>query len=99
MEEKGYKIIERNFRCRTGEIDIIAMDGRYLCFIEVKYRNSTVNGFPEEAVTKNKQHIIYRVAMFYLKKNGIGFESPCRFDVVSILDEKITLYKNAFGSM
>ena len=98
LQDKGLVILEKNFRCRLGEIDIIARDGRYLCFEEIKYRASGKNGYPFEAVGKAKQRKIMQVAANYLKFKGIGFDTPCRFDVVSILGEEITWYKNAFGS-
>lgn len=97
LKENNYTILERNFRCRIGEIDIIARDGRYLVFIEVKYRQNNQYGYPCEAVNKNKQNTIYKVASVYLKKNKMSFETPIRFDVISILGDKIKLIKNAYG--
>ena len=55
LERQGYEILEHNYRCRQGEIDLIARDGRYLVFIEVKYRNSAKCGDPLEAVDRRKQ--------------------------------------------
>ncbi|MBQ3968601.1 MAG: YraN family protein [Lachnospiraceae bacterium] len=98
LENKGIKILDRNFRCRLGEIDIIARDSDCLCFVEVKYRKTTANGYPSEAVGPAKRKKIYQVAEVYMKKNGISLYSKCRFDVISILGDKITYYKNAFGS-
>lgn len=91
-----YNIIERNFFIRNGEIDIIAKNDGYLCFIEVKYRkkNSMASGL--EAVDKKKQGIIYNVAKYYLYKNKLSENMACRFDVISIDGNKITLVKNAF---
>lgn len=93
---QGYEILEYNFRCRIGEIDIIARDGAYLVFVEVKYRRSTENGSPLEAVDRKKQRIISKVATYYCLTHGYGETSPCRFDVVAILGEEISLVKNAF---
>ena len=59
LEEKGYEILERNYRIRTGEIDLIARDARYLVFIEVKYRKNLQMGDPLEAVDVRKQQRIY----------------------------------------
>lgn len=92
----GYEILEYNFRCRSGEIDIVAREGKYLVFAEVKYRDSGKSGSPLEAVTVKKQRIISRVASYYCLTHGFGEETPCRFDVVGILGEEITLLRNAF---
>ncbi len=97
LQSRGYFILCRNFRCRQGEIDLIAREGGYLVFIEVKYRKSAGNGRPEEAVTLEKQRVISRTADYYRLRQGYGEETCCRFDVVAILGEEITLYKNAFS--
>ncbi len=96
LKEQRYTILEQNYYTRHGEIDIIARDEYYLVFIEVKYRTSTKKGLPEEAVTQRKQHSIINAARYYLFRHGISFDTPCRFDVIVILDDTITLYKNAF---
>ena len=95
LQKQGYEIIEQNFRCRQGEIDIIAQDGEYLVFCEVKYRSTEQKGHPLEAVTVQKQHRLSRAALYYVAKRGL-FDVPCRFDVIGILDKEIVLYKNAF---
>jgi len=81
---KGYRIIVRNYRHRRNEIDIIAFDGRTLCFIEVKTRGSLEKGHPVESVTPQKQKEIIKAARSYLLtlKNR---EPDCRFDVIAIL--------------
>ena len=66
LKKKGYRILEANFRCRFGEIDLIARDGAYLVFIEVKYRSSLKDGDSLEAVNRGKQRKIIRVAEYYL---------------------------------
>ena len=96
LTEHGYVILEQNFYTRHGEIDIIAMNQNYLVFIEVKYRTSSKIGTPEEAVTQRKQNSIIHAAKYYLYRHGISFDTPCRFDVIVILNDNITLYKNAF---
>ena len=93
---RGYRILEQNYRCRLGELDLIARDGRYLVFIEVKYRSSGRSGDPAEAVNPAKQGRIIRTARYYLMKQGYGTETPCRFDVVSILGDEIRLIRDAF---
>lgn len=95
LEKKGYQVLEYNFRCRMGEIDIIARNGEYLVFCEVKYRSNTNKGHPEEAVDIRKQKVISKCALYYLTKNGL-YHTACRFDVVCIEKENITLYQNAF---
>ncbi len=80
---KGYRIIERNYRFHRNEIDIIALHGRTLCFVEVKTRLSSAKGHPAEAVTLPKQHEILKAARAYLALYGDG-ECDCRFDVVAI---------------
>lgn len=97
----NYTIVTRNFRCRLGEIDVIAFDEDYLCFIEVKTRYQAQFGLPVEAVNKKKQLKIQRVAEFYLyEKNHYNFS--CRFDVMEVLlnninnDYHVQLIKNAF---
>lgn len=95
LEKNGYEIIEYNFRCMQGEIDIIAKDNGYLVFCEVKYRSNTMSGTPFEAVDYKKQRIISRCALFYITKHNLS-EIPCRFDVVSVTDEEIQVLKNAF---
>lgn len=99
LECHGYKIVARNFRCRNGEIDIVAKEGGYLVFIEVKYRKNDANGLPEEAVDRRKQRVISRVALFYMNRYGYGQSTPVRFDVVAVSGEKdfsVALYQNAF---
>lgn len=96
LESNGYKIIECNFSCKIGEIDIIGENEGYVCFIEVKYRelNSLAKGM--YAVDKNKQKKIFNVASVYLMTRKLSQNTPCRFDVVSIDGDEITLIKNAF---
>lgn len=89
-----YKILETNYRRKTGEIDIIAKKGGYIIFIEVKYRNNTNKGLPREAVTAFKQMQIKRTAEMYLMENKLNCD--VRFDVIEILGKKIEHIKNAF---
>lgn len=94
---RGYEILEMNFRCRMGEVDIIARDGDYLVFVEVKYRRSASRGLPMEAVGYAKQKKISSVASYYLMKHGYYDNTSVRFDVVAILGEEIRLFANAFS--
>ncbi len=84
LRKRGLRIIEQNFRCRFGEIDIIAWDKKTVCFIEVKTRRSLDYGSGSEAVGKSKQQKIVKTALFYLAGMRWG-ERDFRFDVISIL--------------
>ena len=108
MKARGFLVLERNFRCRQGEIDVIGEDGEYLVFAEVKYRASGVSGNPAEAVTAAKQKKICRTADYYRYRHKIGEDRAVRYDVISIEGVKgsgiekpeetfrIVWYKNAF---
>lgn len=95
LKNQGYEILEYNYRCRMGEIDIIAEDGEYLVFCEVKYRSGQKNGHPAEAVDVKKQQIISKCALYYMTGRGMT-DIPCRFDVVSFEGDAVTVYQNAF---
>jgi len=97
LRQQGMHILERNFRNQKGEIDIIAKDGEYIVFIEVKYRRSEQKGTPAEAVTYAKQKTICRVADFYRLKHGLGEFTPIRYDVVACSEDEVTWYPNAFA--
>lgn len=92
----GYEILDRNFYIRGGEVDIVARDGNYLVFIEVKYRSTSAAGDPAEAVDGRKQKRIRLAAREYLMKKGLTEDIPCRFDVVAIVGNNIRLIPNAF---
>ena len=96
LAEHGLQILERNYRCRIGEIDLIARDGRYLVFVEVKYRADGRTGDPAEAVNWHKQKKICQTASWYVRQKKIPEDMPCRFDVVSILGSVIHHIENAF---
>lgn len=96
LEKSGYDIIKRNYRCRAGEIDIIAYHQGYLVFIEVKYRKDDRSGSPEEAVNVKKQRQISKVSAWYLTEQGMNLDTPCRFDVVAVTPDQIRIYENAF---
>mgnify|MGYP003276936016 CR=1 FL=1 len=95
LEQQGYVVLEYNYRCRLGEIDIIVRDGEYLVFCEVKYRQDGKKGSPLEAVGKKKQRTLYLCASHYLCEHGID-GIPCRFDVIGIEGGKLTHIRNAF---
>lgn len=95
LESRGYKIVEYNYRCPPGEVDIIAKDGEYLVFCEVKYRADQESGYPQEAVNVKKQRVLSKCALWYTAQKRIA-DVPCRFDVVGIMGDKLTLIQNAF---
>ena len=94
---QGYRVLARNYRCKRGEIDIIAKDGSYLCFVEVKYRASGEFGGALGAVNLRKQQRISRTALYYLMEQGYTDNTPCRFDVLGVTGDHIELIKNAFA--
>ena len=97
---RGYRVLERNFRCLYGEIDLVAEDGQDLIFVEVKTRRGGAFGLPEEAVTWRKQQKIAQVASYYLDLHACS-ERSWRIDVVAVqLDrvgklEEIRVYQHA----
>ena len=104
LTEKEYQILETNYRNRYGEIDLVARDrraaGRPIVFVEVKYRRNASYGVPQEAVNGRKQRKIISVAWFYLKMHGCGYDTPCRFDVITICGDHSEHIENAFyGAM
>lgn len=100
--KNNYTIIERNFRCRLGEIDIIARNENYFCFIEVKTRHGIYYGTPAQAVNYIKQRKIIVCAQFYILKMKLNDKLNYRFDIVEIVLNKsnsikdIRLLKDAF---
>ena len=103
LEKQGYQILQYNFYCKIGEIDIIAKHEQTLVFCEVKYRKNLQKGHPFEAITKRKQQIISRCAMYYLTKMQtelqvkLQVKTPdIRFDVIGIVDTQIEWIQGAF---
>lgn len=96
LRQQGYEILACNFRCRQGEIDIVAKEKGTLVFVEVKYRSSMAKGSPLEAVDAKKQRLISKTAAYYCYRYGYGENYPCRFDVVAVCGNEIVLVKNAF---
>lgn len=95
LQNRGYTVIERNVFSRIGEIDIVAEEGGYLVFCEVKYRRKGTFGIAAEAVDARKQKKLFYCAMEYLRQKGLQ-EIPCRFDVVAFDGESVEVYQNAF---
>lgn len=96
LEQEGFRIIGENYRCKAAEIDLIAREGKYLVFVEVKERSNKTMGAGCEAVDSRKQVRICLAARFYLKRYHIDPQMPVRFDVVSIDSGNIRLIRNAF---
>lgn len=94
--ENGLHIMEKNYRIRSGEIDIIARDNRFIVFVEVKYRKTASKGHPEEAVNYYKIKKICKVADYYRIYKKFPDNQPFRFDVIAIEGNEIKWYKNAF---
>lgn len=86
LRKKGYRIIERNFTCKRGEIDIIASEGECLVFVEVKTRTDTIYGEPFDKVDKRKQRHLRQLADIYLQRHHLPIpETSIRFDIISIV--------------
>jgi len=99
LSKLGYSILDRNYRTRGGEIDLVVSDRDTLVFVEVKTRESERYGEAVQAVTPHKQEQMSKTALAYLQSRNLG-ERPCRFDVIALKVEgekaKLTHYKNAF---
>ena len=99
LAEAGYRILERNYRCLFGEIDIVAQEGETLVFVEVKSRSSGAYGDPQLAVGRRKQQKISRISVHYLAERRLCHR-PARFDVVAVklfpAGHRIELIRNAF---
>ena len=100
LEKRGYRILEQNFRCRYGEIDLVAEDGQDLVFVEVKTRRGTLYGRPEEAITSHKARKLQEVAGYYLDLHQLP-DCAWRIDVVAVQFsptgklEEIRVYQHA----
>lgn len=96
--DRGYYILDRNFRWKTGEIDIIASKKEILIFIEVKTRTNINYGYAYEAVNRKKQKRIINTAFYYIKLNKM-YNYQLRFDIIEVYlkkDNKINHFENAF---
>jgi putative endonuclease len=100
LEQRGLRLLERNYRCKLGEIDLIMRDGDALVFVEVRYRKSARFGSAIETVTAKKQSRLLATARHYLQSNPMSI--PCRFDIVGITGQirsaQIEWIKDAFRS-
>ncbi len=95
LRSKGYRIVVRNYRCRQGELDIVAFDGDELVFVEVRSRASASHGDALDAIGVKKQQQVARVAQVYLSRENPKFSS-CRFDLVAQTGEQLEHIIDAF---
>ncbi len=97
LGERGLALLESNYRCPLGEVDLVCRQGPYLVFVEVKWRRSMAAGGPLAAVGWRKQRTICRVADWYRMERGLPASQAIRFDVVGMAGEEIIWIQNAFG--
>jgi putative endonuclease len=97
LEGRGFRILDRNVRSRTGELDIVARDGATLVFVEVKRRRSRGHGAAIEAVTRHKRRRIVAAARRYTASRGLS-EQPIRFDVIAIDPDGLRHERSAFDA-
>ena len=101
LKKRGYKILAKNFKLKCGEIDIVAREGEYICFVEVKTRTSNAFAQPFESVDYIKQKKMQSAALIWLNMHNLD-DALCRFDIVSIILNKnyklieINIIKDAF---
>jgi putative endonuclease len=102
LKKKGYKIIARNYRTRLGELDVVALDGKTLVFVEVRSKKEGNFGPPGASISREKSHRLVRAAWDFLTKKGIR-DRDCRFDVVGVVykegtkSPQVSVFKNAFS--
>jgi putative endonuclease len=101
LKRNGYRMVTRNYSCDGGEIDLVALDGRTVVFVEVKTRSSDEHADPQDAVTPEKQRRLIRAAKAFIQQTR-SQDRACRFDVVAITlagdkPGRIELFRNAFG--
>ena len=87
LRQQKYNIVDHNFRCPLGEIDIVARKNKAFRFIEVKYRRSDDYGLPQDSVVKRKQHRIRNAAIIWLKNRCLPLDSEIHFDVLAITEQ------------
>lgn len=99
LKKHDFQIVAQNYRCKIGEIDIIAVKNNILRFIEVKYRKNDSFGYPIEAVNKRKQNKMMKVASWFLSENKQYENMQCSFDIISITEHDIEYVFNCFGAI
>lgn len=93
LQQQGLQLLERNFRCKGGEIDLIMQDGKGLVFVEVRLRSEQKFGGAAASIGSAKQKRLIIAAQIYLQRYSMP--PPCRFDVIAFDDKKMTWLKNA----
>ena len=101
LKRKGFRIVTRNYACPRGEIDIVALDGKVVVFVEVKTRSNQEHADPIDAVDRHKQRQLTNTAKYFLK-HTISEHSICRYDVITLISEDqgsfdIQHYEDAFA--
>lgn len=99
LEAAGLELLDRNFRCRLGELDLIFLDGDTLVFVEVRFRRRSYFGSGAESVSARKRGRLIAAAQHYLQRHAQHADRPCRFDVVSIsggVTPQLEWIRNAF---
>ena len=96
LQRQGLKIVLRNFRCRGGELDLIAEHGEHIVIIEVRERSHTTYGSAAESVDHHKQQKLIHAARVLLQENPAWEDRPIRFDVVGIDGRQVTWIQDAF---
>jgi putative endonuclease len=96
LAERGFRILDRNFTCKGGELDLVCDDGGTLVFVEVRARKDGDHGAPEETIGATKRRRLVLAARHYLAK--LGAEPACRFDVVAIEGETVRHLRDAFDT-
>jgi putative endonuclease len=97
LQRKGYRVVDRNWTCRGGEIDLVCSDGDTLVFVEVRSRASTSHGTPLETVVDGKRRRLIRAAEIYLHMKDLQ-DRACRFDVVALVGDDIEHIEDAFSA-
>jgi putative endonuclease len=93
LQQQGMTLVERNFLCKAGELDLVMRDGAHLVFVEVRERNNPRFGGAAASISRSKQRRVLRAAKFYLQR--FVKMPPCRIDVVAIDGERIHWLRNA----
>ncbi len=94
LKKQGYRILGKNFRCKAGEVDIIAADHETLVFVEVKTRSSDQFGTPQEAVTRAKLRTLHQVAQYYLRETDAPNNMPVRYDILALTIDQNARVRN-----
>lgn len=98
LRKNGLELVQRNYRSRFGEIDLIMRDRNTLVFVEVRYRRTSEFGAPQETVDTRKRARLRATAETFLQHSGQSSRNPCRFDIVALSGERasLTWIQNAF---